>query len=143
MATIQNPLKIVNAALELIQESSSKYLFKNITINDTGIRSHQAGIYIHKDSGKMLFNKSFKKGENVHDEIVIHWYDSGLKNHCRFIYYGKGFRTDEFRITRLSRRFQIGDFLLLILIDEEYVGFVFNEYQEAYFKKQLYQSIQE
>lgn len=85
----------------------------------------------------------FKKGENVHDEIVINWYDSGLKDHCRFIYYGQAHRTDEFRITRLSRRFQIGDLLLLILIDEEYVGFVFNEYQEAYFRKQLYLSIKE
>lgn len=139
MATIRNPLKIVNLALELIQESSSQYLFKNITINDTGANgSHQAGVYIHKDTGKLLFKKPFKKGENVHDEIVINWSDSGLKDHCRFIYYGQGLRTNEFRITRLSRRFQIGDLLLLILIDEEYVGFVFNEYQEAYFRKQLH-----
>ncbi len=62
---------IVFKALECIKENP-EYICKYLTPNDTGENgSHQSGIYINKADGRLLFTKSFKKGENVHSDILI------------------------------------------------------------------------
>ncbi|MCY4780361.1 hypothetical protein ORI89_11920 [Sphingobacterium sp. UT-1RO-CII-1] len=126
-------IDIVAKALECVVNSDG-YFYKYLTPNDVGSNgSHQSGIYVRMDDGKKLFPKSFKKGENVHADIKILWYDSKLTSLCNFIYYGKAFGTEEFRITRLNRKFTTGDFLLLVLTNDEYIGFVFDEQQSKKF----------
>ena len=126
-------MNIVSKALECI-ENGKAFFCKYLTSNDVGSNGgHQAGIYISKDDGRKLFPKPFKKGENVHADIVIKWYGSKISRVCNFIYYGKALRTNEFRITRLERRFQENDFFILVLVDEEYIGFVLDEVQAREF----------
>lgn len=123
----------ITKALECVTNANA-YFYKYLTSNDVGSNgSHQYGVYIRKDDGKKLFPKPFKKGENVPVDIKISWYDSKLSEVCNFIYYGKALRTDEFRITRINRKFQDGDFFLLALVGEEYIGFVLNNEQSKDF----------
>lgn len=120
---------IVFKALECIKENP-EYICKYLTPNDTGENgSHQSGIYINKADGRRLFRKSFKKGENVHSDILIRWFDTNFENHCKFIYYGKGRRKDEFRITCLNRKLKSNDFFLLVKVEEEFIGFIFDNSQ--------------
>lgn len=66
---------MVFKALECIKENP-EYICKYLTPNDTGENgSHQSGIYINKADGRLLFTKSFKKGENVHSDIIIEYSD--------------------------------------------------------------------
>ncbi|WP_164126414.1 EcoRII N-terminal effector-binding domain-containing protein [Sphingobacterium luzhongxinii] len=124
---------IVKKALECVTNSDG-YFYKFLSPNDVGSNgSNQSGVYIHFDDGKKLFPKSFQKGENVHADIQVLWYDSKLTSICNFIYYGKALGTEEFRITRLNRKFVVGDFLLLVLNSEEYIGFVLNDEQSKEF----------
>lgn len=120
-------INLVTKALECVANSDG-YFYKYLTPNDIGSNgSNQSGVYVRMDDGKKLFPNSFKKGENVHAEIQILWYDSKLTSLCNFIYYGKALGTEEFRITRLNRKFTTGDFLLLVLTNDEYIGFVLND----------------
>lgn len=128
---------LVKHALECAKDYTDYYC-KPLGANDVGANgSHQAGIYVHKDYGKSIFPKKFNKGDNEHADIVIKWFDSGLEDHCRFIYYGKAKRTNEFRLTRISRKFKLGDYLLIIKTDNEFVGFVFDAVQYDTFITQL------
>lgn len=120
-------MNIVSKALECI-ENGNAYFHKYLTPNDVGSNGgHQAGIYVSKEDGRKLFPKPFKKGENVHTDIVIKWYGSKISRVCNFIYYGKALRTNEFRITRLERKFHENDFFILVLIGEEYIGFILDD----------------
>lgn len=120
---------LITKAQECIQNGEA-YFYKYLSPNDVGSNgSHQSGVYVKLEDGRRLFPKQFKKGENVHTDIKITWYDTQLVENCRFIYYGKGAKTDEFRITRLNRKFKDGDLLLLVLGQEEYAGFLFNKEQ--------------
>lgn len=120
-------IDIVAKALECVANSDG-YFYKYLTSNDVGSNgSNQSGVYVRMDDGKKLFPKSFKKGENVHADIRVVWYDSKLTSLCNFIYYGKALGTEEFRITRLNRKLMSGDFLLLVLTNDEYIGFVLND----------------
>lgn len=124
---------IVEKALECVANSDG-YFYKYLTPNDVGSNgSHQNGIYVRMEEGRKLFPKSFKKGENVHTDIQVIWYDSKLTSQCNFIYYGKALGTEEFRITRLNRKFMVADFLLLVLTTDEYIGFVLNDEQSKEF----------
>ncbi|GEM_PF-1235647 len=120
-------IDIVAKALECVANSDGHF-YKYLTPNDVGSNgSNQSGLYVRMDDGRKLFPKSFKKGENVHADIQVVWYDSKLTSHCNFIYYGKALGTEEFRITRLNRKLMSGDFLLLVLTNDEYIGFVLND----------------
>ncbi|WP_104381352.1 EcoRII N-terminal effector-binding domain-containing protein [Sphingobacterium sp. HMA12] len=126
-------INIVAKALECVANSDG-YFYKYLTPNDVGSNgSNQSGVYVRMGDGKKLFPKSFKKGENVHADIQVLWYDSKLTSLCNFIYYGKALGTEEFRITRLNRKFVTGDLLLLILTTDEYIGFVLNDGQSKEF----------
>lgn len=126
-------INIVAKALECVVNSDG-YFYKYLTQNDVGSNgSHQNGIYIRINEGRKLFPKSFKKGENVHADIQVLWYDSKLTSMCNFIYYGKALGTEEFRITRLNRKLITGDFLLLVLSNKEYIGFIFDAKQATEF----------
>ncbi|MEJ5089104.1 hypothetical protein GEO21_03555 [Sphingobacterium faecium] len=126
-------MNIVSEALECI-ENGIAYFCKYLTPNDVGINgAHQGGIYVSLEDGKKIFPKPFRKGENVHAGIEIQWYGSKISRVCNFIYYGKALRTNEFRITRLNRKFQENDFFILVLVDEEYIGFVLDEDQAREF----------
>lgn len=128
---------LVSHAVECISENP-EFLYKALTANDVGAnRAHQAGIYVHQDYGKSIFPKDFKKGENVHAEIIIRWFDSGIKDKCKFIYYGKATGTNEFRFTCISRKFRVGDYLLIIKTADEFTGFIFDDGQDAFFRQQL------
>lgn len=126
-------INIVAKALECVANSDG-YFYKYLTPNDVGSNgSNQGGVYVRMDDGKKLFPKPFKKGENVHADIQVLWYDSKLTSLCNFIYYGKALGTQEFRITRLNRKLTAGDLLLLVLTNEEYIGFVFDSQQASDF----------
>ncbi|MEN5087993.1 EcoRII N-terminal effector-binding domain-containing protein [Sphingobacterium faecium] len=130
-------IDIVTKALECVANGDS-YFYKYLTPNDVGSNgSNQSGVYVRMDDGKKLFPKSFRKGENVHADIQVLWYDSKRTSLCNFIYYGKALGTEEFRITRLNRKFITGDFLLLVLTNDEYIGFVFDSQQATDFIKTL------
>jgi len=77
---------------------------------------------------RSYFLNLFRKG-GVHADIKILWYDAKPTSKCIFIYYGKALGTEEFRITRFSRKFTTGDFFLLVLTNDEYIGFVFDAKQ--------------
>ncbi len=126
-------IDIVAKALECVANSDG-YFYKYLTPNDVGSNgSNQSGVYVRMDDGKKLFPKSFKKGENVHADIQVLWYDSKLTSLCNFIYYGKALGTEEFRITRLNRKLSAGDLFLFVLTNDEYIGFVLNDEQSKEF----------
>lgn len=129
--------KIIIHAVECISENP-QFFYRELTANDVGANgAHQAGIYVHKDYGKSIFPKDFKKGENVHADIIIKWFDSGIEDKCKFIYYGKARRTDEFRFTCISRKFGVGNHLLIIKTTDEFIGFIFDDGQDSLFRQQL------
>lgn len=118
---------LTDIAIDKIRASDS-FFYKYLTPNDVGASgSHQSGIYIRKEDGKKLFEKKHKKGENVHIDITISWLDTGLNEDCRFIYYGKAMSKNEYRITRISRKFRTNDFLVLVKDGNDFLGFVLDE----------------
>jgi len=126
-------IDIVAKALECVANSDG-YFYKYLSPNDVGSNgSNQSGVYVRMDDGKKLFPKSFKKGENVHVDIQVVWYDSNLTSLCNFIYYGKALGTEEFRITRLNRKLSAGDLFLFVLTNDEYIVFVLNDEQSKEF----------
>lgn len=109
----------INAVLK------NRYSFcKFISANDAGdTGAHQAGLYIPKNSIELLFDEPGEKGKNKEKFATIKWWD-GTESKCRFIYYGQGSR-NEYRITRLGRHFKVGEFIIIIKIDEEnYEGYI-------------------
>lgn len=124
-------------AIELVK-NYPLYLCRKISPNDSGTTtSNQAGVYVDKLKGKLLFDKPVKKGENTDQLIKIEWADSGLNHECRFVFYGKA-KKNEFRLTRLSRKFVIDSFLILVMVDKEennFIGFVLDESEGNFFLK--------
>lgn len=101
------------------------FLFKFISANDVGTtNSHQSGLYIPQDSWKLVFDVAGKKGENKDESIYINW-NENLDTESRFIWYGKGTRS-EYRLTRFGRGFPylndhyIGSLFVLVRLADRY-----------------------
>jgi signal transduction histidine kinase len=91
---------------------------KFISANDAGATgAHQAGLYIPKNSVKLLFDEPGEAGSNKERFARIDWFDGTISN-CRFIYYGQGTR-NEYRATRLGQRFVEGEFVVIVKVSEE------------------------
>lgn len=119
--------------LDLIIKTVKEHQYsfcKFISANDAGeTGAHQAGLYIPKNSIKLLFDEPGEKGKNKEKLASISWQD-GLISNCRFIYYGQGTR-NEYRITRLGRHFKVGEFVIIVrLSDEEYLGYLLTKEKE-------------
>lgn len=105
---------------------------KFLSENDVGkTGSHQCGIYIPKNSYKILFDTPGVKGENRDKYVSIKWQDD-FETNSRFIYYGKGTR-NEYRITRFGKRFpflnddSVGDLFIFIQEnDDYYLAYILN-----------------
>ncbi len=98
---------------------------KFIAANDVGTTgSHQAGMYIAKESWSLLFDEPGVKGSNKDKLVKIKW-QNDLETDSRFIYYGQKSR-NEYRITRFGRNFpflqpeQVGNLFILIKINSDY-----------------------
>ena len=116
----------VQAAALAVKESPEAF-YKRISLSDSGETSHMGGIYLHKDFAKFIFDKPGKKGTNKERIANITWYDGKKSLLCRFCYYGKGTR-NEYRITRLSRTFKAGQFVIFIKVsNDSYQGFLLEE----------------
>lgn len=103
---------------------AGQYSFcKFISPNDAGITGgHQAGIYIPKNSIKLIFDSPGIKGQNKERLAELNWFD-GTVVQCCFKYYGTGTR-NEYRITRLGKSFDEGELVIIVKISEnEYAGF--------------------
>lgn len=106
----------------------NRYSFcKFVSPNDAGTTGgHQAGLYIPKNSIRLLFEEPGHKGQNKEKLATIKWFDNTVTE-ARFIYYGQGSR-NEYRITRLGKHFDIDDFVVIVKESEkEYLGFVFKD----------------
>lgn len=114
---------IVADAIKSVKENQYSFS-KFISANDSGeTGTHQAGLYIPKNSYKLLFDEPGAKGENKEKFAKITWHD-GLVSVCRIVYYGQGTR-NEYRVTRLGRDFALNDFVVITKRSEsEYEGFV-------------------
>lgn len=112
----------LNRAIEAVRANQVSFC-KFVSANDAGdTGGHQAGLYIPKNSIKLLFDIPGIKGENKEKLATLVWQD-GTEVVCRFIYYGKGSR-NEYRITRLGKHFKVGDFIIIVKINENiYQGF--------------------
>lgn len=91
------------------------FLFRYVTANDTGqTGSHQAGMYMPRDSWRMFLREPGQKGENSDVWVDIQW-ASGEKIRSRFVWYGKGTRS-EYRLTNgfsFLKEENTGDLLVL------------------------------
>lgn len=117
-------MNILDLAIQDCLENEISFC-KFIAANDTGLTgSHQAGIYIAKESWEILFDQPGIKGSNKDKLVKIKWQDT-LETDSRFIYYGRESR-NEYRITRFGKKFpflhpeQVGNLFILIKIDAEY-----------------------
>lgn len=78
-----------------------KTFCKFLSANDTNPdQSHQAGIYIPKNSYSILFDAPGVKGANKDRFVSVNWFcEDEFHTEVRFIYYGSGTR-NEYRMTR-------------------------------------------
>jgi len=122
---------LVTQAAESCKQSSICFC-KFISANDSGeTGGHQSGIYIPKNSIKLIFDKAYQKGSNKDRKATIRWQgESGFETESRFIYYGKGTR-NEYRITRFGTGFELLDknstgnlFVLAKMAEDFYEGYV-------------------
>ncbi|MFI5452591.1 hypothetical protein ACHMWN_10575 [Pedobacter sp. UC225_61] len=105
-------------SVEEYQYSVCKFITKN---ESTHTQSHQGGLCISKNSYKLLFDEKGSKDDKKTRDASILWYD-GIRSICKFYYYGS---KNEYRITRLDRRFEIETFIIIVKIsDDEYLGFI-------------------
>lgn len=102
---------ILNYALSQVNQSRKAFC-RFITANDANLTSHQAGFYVPKEAGAILFDQPGERGSNKDRLVKIRWQDD-FETDSRFIYYGTGTR-NEYRITRFGRGFPF--------LSEEYVG---------------------
>ncbi len=112
----------LEAAIEAVKECEYSFC-KFISPNDAGdTGGHQGGLYIPKNSIKLLFDEPGIKGNNKEKLSTINWFDGTVAD-ARFIYYGKGSR-NEYRITRLDKHFNVDDLVIISKKNEnEYLGF--------------------
>lgn len=124
------------AATECAGRPGTTTFAKFLSANDTGMTgSHQVGIYIPKNSIKLLFDEPGIKGTNKEKISRIIWNDSETTMSC-FKYYGVGTR-NEYRITRFGRDFEylkkerVGDLLVICRsATEEYHAYVISKDEE-------------
>lgn len=118
-------------AINKVAQQQLAYI-KFLSSNDLGkTGGHQSGIYITKESGRILFDPPSAKGDNHHKDIKIKWNDS-IVSVSTFFYYGMKTR-DEYRITKIPKKFSffsdeyIGALFILVKESElEYAAFVLN-----------------
>ena len=116
----------VNEIIELCSEYP--FIFKFIAANDIGItNSHQSGIYMMRAFWPLFLKREGHKGENIDRHIDINW-NNGVITKSRFIWYGKGTRS-EYRLTReLHKIFKpehIGSLLVILKKgEEEFFGYI-------------------
>lgn len=116
MTELENAIEAVSN----YEHSFSKF----ISPNDSGSTgAHQAGLYIPKNSYKLLFDTPGTLGVNREETGYITWSD-GRKVECRLKYYGVGTR-NEYRITRMGRNFTQGELLILVKTSaDNFLGFI-------------------
>jgi type II restriction enzyme len=123
---------LVNQAVEACKQSRVCFC-KFISANDSGeTGGHQCGIYIPKNSIKLIFDREYQKGSNKDRKATIRWQgESGFETESRFIYYGTGTR-NEYRITRFGKGFELldenstGNLLVLAkMAEDHYEGYMF------------------
>lgn len=109
---------LLTAAINCVGNPGTIAFAKYLSANDTGVTgSHQSGIYIPKNSNKLLFDEPGIKGSNKEELAVITWNDALTTDSC-FKYYGAGTR-NEYRITCFGRNFEYlkkehtGDLLII------------------------------
>jgi signal transduction histidine kinase len=79
-----------------------------------------------------LFNEPGEKGKNKEQEATIYWFDGTVAD-CHLKYYGQGSR-NEYRITKLSEHFNIGDLVVIVKVEEtKYKGFILSTKNEIDF----------
>jgi type II restriction enzyme len=107
-------------------QTSDGFFFKYISANDTGTTgAHQAGFYMPKNIWPLFFVKPGQKGENKDSWVKVRW-SNGIETDSRFIWYGKGTRS-EYRLTNgftFLDDDNVGDILVLIKKEDNY----FNAY---------------
>ncbi len=106
---------------------------KFLSANDLGLTgSHQAGIYLSKDSWPLFFEKPGPPGENLDAGIVIHW-GSGERTDSRVVWYGS---KSEYRLTRARQFFRdreasfLGSLLVLSRKEGRYHAWVLGGEEE-------------
>src|SRR5712671_4890100 len=116
-------------AIETVKENQYSFC-KFISANDAGkTGGHQGGIYIPKNSIKLLFDEPGVRGENKERDAAINWFD-GTVSDIKLKYYGQETR-NEYRITRLGENFNVGDLVVIVKInDNTYKGFIFSKRKE-------------
>ncbi|MDX5479175.1 MAG: ATP-binding protein, partial [Cyclobacteriaceae bacterium] len=114
-------------AIQAVNSGISSFC-KFVSPNDAGTTgTHQAGLYIPKKAVSLIFDSPGIKGENKEESAKIDWHDGVQAPDCRLKYYGVGTR-GEYRITRLGRGFNPGDFVIIIKTGSlHYKGFVLSE----------------
>ncbi len=103
---------------------TSRFSFcKFISRNDAGATgAHQAGLYIPKNSYKLIFDTPGVKGQNKERYAEFTWHD-GTVSRCCLKYYGGGTR-NEYRVTRLGTSFTEGELVIICRVNEdEFLGF--------------------
>ncbi|WP_300331832.1 type II restriction endonuclease [Methanocalculus sp.] len=107
------------------------FLYKYISANDAGrTGAHQSGFYIPNSCWPLIFENPGINGVNKDRIVTITWNDD-FETESRFIWYGKGTRS-EYRLTRFGRDFPflsdayIGSLLVISCDrnDNSYRGFV-------------------
>jgi type II restriction enzyme len=103
-------------------QSSKGFFFKYISANDTGTTgAHQAGFYMPKHIWPLFFKEAGIKGENKDIWVKVRW-SNGIETESRFIWYGKGTRS-EYRLTNgftFLEDENVGDILILIKKVEQF-----------------------
>ena len=96
--------ELLSAAIEKTKECALVFA-KFLSPNDTGLTGgHQCGIYIPKNSVRLIFDGLFERGQNQKRYARITWNGEFETESC-FTYYGVGTR-NEYRITRFGRGFE-------------------------------------
>lgn len=108
--------------------SSHEHSFsKFISANDAGTTgTHQAGLYIPKNSYRLLFDSPGVRGENREEAGHVSWSDGSVVE-CRLKYYGVSSR-NEYRMTRMGKTFTEGELLILVKTGvAEFQGFLLGD----------------
>ncbi|GEN69212.1 EcoRII N-terminal effector-binding domain-containing protein [Chryseobacterium rhizosphaerae] len=119
----------LNTAINTVK--TSKFSFCKFTsANDAGTTgAHQGGLYIPKNSYKLLFDEPGVKGQNKERFAEITW-SNGVTSKCCLKYYGGGTR-NEYRITRLGTHFKEGELVIICQKSvNEYFGFKISDEAE-------------
>lgn len=106
--------------------AADAFFFRYVTANDTGqTGSHQAGLYMPRDSWRMFFPEPGTKGENRDVWIKVFW-SFGEVVESRFVWYGKGTRS-EYRLTNgfsFLQEDNTGDLIVIASLAGSYRGFL-------------------